>query len=223
MVANEWAAQVALTRQWVDSGVVIGGDLHLLAAWEVMFPSWRINDAAKHWTEPSVDFVAVDRDGGLVAMELKPRVPGRKPAWRVLCQVTHRALLMARSFSPSKLDGAHEACWTGAHGRVSGMSGDSLETRHQALFGLREPVPLGGRPVGRAVVAASFGPKWDAVRGEFEVLTSDRLAIRLGELGELGDSAPSAARESRRLLGVMPWKRDELRSAVATVEVEWPT
>lgn len=121
---TEWLLQESLTRRWLDSGICLGDEKLLLAAWEVMVPWWGINDAGARWNEPSIDFLAIDGSGRLVAIELKVAVPGRKPAWAVVCQVTHRAVRIARTATPERLERAHAACIRGEHGRTEFSTGE---------------------------------------------------------------------------------------------------
>jgi hypothetical protein len=197
VTSTEWALQEHLTDVWSRDGVEIGGQLHMLVAWEVMAPSWQINDARGKFDEPSIDFLVVDRAGRLTAMELKRAVSGIKPAWRVLCQVTHRAVMLKRDFSREQLEGAYLACASGAHGRVGRGEIESLSDRHRWFFDLSESLELGQGGFGRVVAATAFGPSWTSVQDEFNALEWTRLIERLGELGELQQGA--SRREGRRL------------------------
>lgn len=195
---TEWALQERLTRIWVLDGLTIGDERYLLAAWEVMVPSWRINDAAKYWSEPSIDFLFLDRAGGLLAVELKPSITGIKPGWRALCQVTHRAVRLVQTFAPDLLEAAHATAYSGFHGRVATERGRMpLWERHQMFFDLAQPARPIGAPVARAVAATAFGPGWAGVLAEFNSLSWPELIVRLGELGELVDSV--STREPRRV------------------------
>ncbi len=59
-----------LTSAWIQDGMSIGGRRVFLAAWEVMTPSWRINDSKRHWGEPAIDLLGIAANGDLVAIEL---------------------------------------------------------------------------------------------------------------------------------------------------------
>lgn len=89
----------------------------MLVAWEVMAPSWRINDAQKGFGEPAIDFLALDADGGPVAIELKLRVRVPLVTWRATCQLTHMALVLNRSCGEDSFERASAACRSGEHGR----------------------------------------------------------------------------------------------------------
>lgn len=200
--ATEWELQESLTTLWSRDGVEIGGERHMLVAWEVMAPSWEINDAHGKFDEPSIDFLVIDRSGRLTAIELKRAVSGIKPAWRVLCQVTHRAVMLRREFSRERLEGAYLACAGGAHGRVGQGDIESLAERHRSFFGLDASRELGKGEFGRVVAATAFGPSWTSVQDEFNSLEWPRLIERLRGLGELQQGV--SRREGRRLSEIAP-------------------
>ena len=86
--------------------------------------------------------------------------------------MTRKALLLARSFSPEKLEFAHEACYSGRYGRLGPAVAGSAVERHRRHFRLNTPVAFRARPMGRIVVAKRFGRggvqnfgqlSWDAV------------------------------------------------------------
>lgn len=77
MSLTEWQLQSLSTQRWVREGVDLDGERLLLFAWEVMTPSWQINDAQRYWNEPSIDFLCLDEQGRLVAIELKRKVVAR--------------------------------------------------------------------------------------------------------------------------------------------------
>ena len=217
MTSTEWELQERLTAMWSQDGVVIDGERHMLVAWEVMAPSWKINDARWKFDEPSIDFLMVNRSGRLTAVELKRVVSGITPAWRVLCQVTHRALLLEREFSPDRLEGAYRGCVSGGHGRVGGGQSESLAERHRAFFRLDQPRRLGGGGFRRAVAATSFGPSWPSVLAEFNRLAWPDLIDRLSDLGEFGEGV--ARREGRRLRDLLPAGKAELSGPVRSLSI----
>jgi hypothetical protein len=163
---TEWTLQKRLTGIWARQGVTVGEERLYLAAWEVM-TDWRINDAARHWARPSIDFVCLDSVGRLVLIELKLALGTPRQAWSALCQVTHRAVALGRSYTPEALGAAHRACWSGVHGRVSDHEVESVWTDHARFFGFEAPDQLVGRPVRRVVAAATFGAAWDGVLTQF--------------------------------------------------------
>ena len=116
---TEWQLQERLTSHWATNGIVLpSGDSLQLLAWEVMAPSWQVNDAHGHWGSPALDFLAVDRAGRPVAIELKKKLRGELHTWRAVCQVTELALRLARCASIDRLERVRAACRSGQHGRA---------------------------------------------------------------------------------------------------------
>lgn len=114
---NEWDLQEAATLEWSLNGVHSPELGHLrLVAWEVMFPSWHINEhiprPGRGW-QPSVDFVLLTEANELVLVEMKPRLTCGV-ARSAFIQVSHRAILATKSFSTEHLLQAFNECLDGA-------------------------------------------------------------------------------------------------------------
>ncbi|MCA1702056.1 MAG: hypothetical protein LC808_01805 [Actinobacteria bacterium] len=105
VAVNEWKLQDALTETWARDGLSVNGERLFLAAREVM-TDWRINDRLRHFNLPSIDFLFLDAQGQMLALELKPKIATPRDAWSVLCQVTHRAVELKRNFAACKLKGS---------------------------------------------------------------------------------------------------------------------
>jgi hypothetical protein len=120
----EHQLQTQLTARWIDSGVQIGSESFTLVAWEVMLPSWRVNDAQPGFGQPAIDFLGVDGDGGLMAIELKMRIGGLKATLRAACQVSHTAALIDQTKSRQNVEQAHLGCFSGNHGRTPARTTD---------------------------------------------------------------------------------------------------
>jgi len=215
---NEWRLQEVLTARWLRDGIVLGHERLMLVAWEVMVPSWDINDAAVRWNEPSIDFLALDQRGRLAAIELKVSVSGRKPAWAVLCQVTHRAVRIGRTFTRERLEDAHASCLSGAHGRVTGAPREivGVGQRHAEFFDTETPLRVGGG-VRRVVAATSFGPSFDQIRESFNTLPVAETLTCLS--AEYATPKGQAAREFARVAAVLPIKPPELSTPVEVLVV----
>jgi hypothetical protein len=194
---NEFRLQKALTSIWAAQGLTVGGERLYLAAWEVM-TDWRINDAARHWNRPSVDFVCLDSAGRLVLIELKRTVSTPRQAWSVLCQV-NRAVELARSYTPLALDDAHRACRSGRHGRVAEHAVEPVVSAHARFFGLEVRSQLSGRPVRRAVAATMFGRAWPVVLDSFTTSRPEKVA---DELRRRYRTEAKGSREMARFLGL---------------------
>lgn len=182
-IMNEWDLQDWLTTQWSE-GVLLDGERYFLAAWEVMFPSWQINDESKKWNEPSIDFLLLDRQGGLIALELKRMVTAPRDAWSVLCQVTHRAQQMRTSYSYDRLEEAYAAAFSGDHGRAleSRPASSSLADAHASFFELERPLQpndFNADEPGRIVAAWSFGESWPDISRQFHNESFENLCTFL--------------------------------------------
>lgn len=203
---TEWDVQTALTESWVRNGLYLRGERLFLVAWEVM-TDWRINDAFRHFNRPSIDFLFLDRQGGMVALELKRAISTPKDSWSALCQVTHRAVGLSQTFSLCNLDGAHRACYSGAHGRVQVASSPiPVVEAHQQFFRLDRCVAP-SRRIRRAVAAGQYGRSWSSVLEQFNAapvrsirehmqarysLRSNKEMARLCALESLGSSVTGA-------------------------------
>ncbi|CAN5577932.1 hypothetical protein BH09PLA1_BH09PLA1_14320 [soil metagenome] len=199
---NEWDLQRILTKQWTECGLQFDGMRHMLIAWEIMFPSWKVNDIERHWNEPSCDFIVADRSGRLTVIELKVMMGGIKPAWQALCQVTHRANEMAHHFKPERLNKAHRDCYSGYHiGRkVDVAKRSSLVEHHRRFFELDEHADFDAASVGRCVAAVEYGDAWQGVLKDFNRLSRHILVRRVDE--ELSSKASQV--ERRRFLEMLP-------------------
>jgi hypothetical protein len=122
-----------LAQRWVKTGVNFRGNRLFLAAWEVMVPSWNLNTAAEGW-EPSIDFAFLDSDMALWAMEFKKAIRSPRDAWTVLCQVTHRACELSKTYSATKLQNIHQRCYFGSDSWISASSPLHLSISHQRFL-----------------------------------------------------------------------------------------
>ena len=153
------------------NGAVINGKKLFLAAWEVMVKSWWINDSKKYFAEPSIDFLLLDKTGNVWLVEMKRYVKAPRDAWEALCQVTHRAIALMKTYSFEKLESAFSAAYSGQHGRVKSSSETvSLLDSHKAFFNLANPLSVDSiakNPFRRVVAAIEFGRSWESVRQQF--------------------------------------------------------
>ena len=214
---NEHELQLRLTKLWTTEGVKIQGRCHFLVAWEVMSPSWRINDAGKYWTEPSADFLVADEHMRFTVIELKSRITGVKPCWLVLSQVTHRAVELGCSISKANLEQAYSACWSGAHGRIPGLrSPVPLAENHRRFFKLKCCAEFRTHGLRRCVAAPEFGPSWPNVLRELNQLNWNAIQNRVCE--EL--TSKTAEREVKRLTAISTAKLKDLISPVMSLQIE---
>jgi hypothetical protein len=214
---TEWELQRALTDHWVPRGVQHRDEWLMLVAWEVMFPSWDINNAKHNWSEPSIDFIAIDGVGRLVAIELKVAVAGVEQAWRVLTQVTHRAICIARTAKPQLLQGAHRSCWSGSDGEVAPRPILPVWERHAEFYDLAAPLPTWSRGVRRIVAANRFSDGYSAIERDFGTDPAEAMATHIAERG--GSISIRTRKDFDRLKALLPPREDELPTAVEHLQV----
>lgn len=169
MRENEWQMQARLTPEWVKNGTQLGGEPLFLAAWEVM-TNWKINDSSRDWRFPSIDFLFLDRSGGIWLVEMKREVAHPKDAWLSLCQVSYRVVALKKTFSFSNLCSAHADCWSGVHGRVPLSTPLPLTTSHQAFFQLSEPLSpehFGQGEWKRVIASTKFNHQFNTISEQF--------------------------------------------------------
>ncbi len=187
---TEWSLQKRLTTNWLEHDVVVlKQEPFFLAAWEVM-TNYRVNDSRRHWNRPSIDFLFLDRAGCMVLLELKREVRTPRDAWSVVCQVTHRAHLLAASYSQSRLEEAYFDCHSGADGRMSASASvANLAQAHAKAFKQPPLRVLPGLPVRRFVMAKAFGPSFAPILSSMNCETTEQVTARLGRYRPRGEIA----------------------------------
>jgi hypothetical protein len=108
---TEWELQDQLTLQWIDKPLLFNGVEYFVVAWELMFPSWQINENSKKWNEKSVDFIMFDGISTFLCLELKNEIKGRQALLSAYCQAMHRTRLFKSQYRPSLMKNAHNACF----------------------------------------------------------------------------------------------------------------
>ncbi|MBL0317560.1 MAG: hypothetical protein IPP69_18090 [Flavobacteriales bacterium] len=104
---NEWQLQDQLTISWIHNPPIIEGRVFDVVAWELMFPSWKINENKKKWNEVSVDFILFDRDQTFLCLELKNEIKGRRALLSAYCQALSRTHLFEEQYNPERMRSAH--------------------------------------------------------------------------------------------------------------------
>ena len=190
---DEHDLQRILTKQWWECGLRIDDRPQMLVAWEVMLPSWDINNP-KNFGEPALDFLVVDDEMHFTVIEVKNRLAGVKPMWQTMCQVTHRSVLLSQHFSSEKLNDAHAACWSGRFGRVPKNGVSSFQDSYRRAFGKSPDVPDSLRSVSRCIAAVALEDSLVNELKAFNRLKPEELRTRACE--EL--SSQQAKRELNR-------------------------
>jgi hypothetical protein len=108
---NEWELQNILTQKYYQEGLNYQGTTYKLVCWELMFPSWGINDNKRKWNEPSIDFIFYSAENlTFLCVELKNVVKAQKDLLSAYCQVTDRAIRFQAEYSIDKITKAHSEC-----------------------------------------------------------------------------------------------------------------
>lgn len=194
---TEWEHQDELEARWVREGVALDGETLLLVGREVM-TNWARNDAHVQWNKPSADFIALDREGRLVVIELKTKITTPMEAARAACQVTAMALALGGSVTWPRLESAYAELNGGAIG------GD-LSTAWRGFVGRAALLAVTDySPVRRILAAARIGPRAWGVWLEYEQATP----------AELLELLPVTDRKLRGRLAAAP-------SDVRVAPIEW--
>lgn len=214
---TEHHLQAKLARLWARDGIPGGpNDRIMLLGWEAMLPTWRINDARLHWSEPSADFVGIDRLGHLVIVELKVNLRGVKPVLDAVSQLTAAALLCERSAKPEGVLAMLAALSLGHNDR--GIRVEQPESMtdffesHQRFFHLRQPLERIATGTQRVLAVRQPGP---GVAGKVLSMRTPAVAPDLDELY----AGYSHSRMHARLAKLLPVADSELSGPIHYVEV----
>jgi len=132
---NEWRLQDECTKEWSENGLHISGIGQLtLVAFEVMFPSWRINEKRKPPWTPSIDFLFLNETNQFVLLEMKYN-PSPGKLLKALCQVSTMAIQVQNSFTKERLTSAHSACVAKAGNRTF-MAAHQEHLIHERIHGV---------------------------------------------------------------------------------------
>ncbi|WP_143340399.1 hypothetical protein [Demequina sp. NBRC 110057] len=116
---TEWDLQADLTRAATSAPISVAGMEARITGWEVMAPSWRVNDSRAYWGEPAVDFLGVVEAGRLAAIEIKPASRGRVATAQAAAQALASALALGHSVTREKVEYVYRAARAGALGRAA--------------------------------------------------------------------------------------------------------
>jgi hypothetical protein len=205
---NEWKLQEKLTKLWWRKGIDFLDQRLFLAAWEVMVPSWEINNPFKKWSERSIDFLLCNRQGELWAMEVKMNIASKGESYRSLCQVVHRAARLMESYSYGKFFDASAQARSGClQSRIplSDPRGHDVQTVHQKFFNLPKPLApshFNRKPIKCIVAATEFANVWHENRSWFNknLTTPGRIVRVLEEDYDFRSKGNNEMRRFRELL-----------------------
>ena len=109
---NEWELQHYLTKKWRKENLYYNSIKYRLICWELMFPSWDINDNKTKWNEISTDFIFYSIElSELLCVELKNIIKGKKNLLSAYCQTTHRTIHFTEQYDSKKLNRARNQCF----------------------------------------------------------------------------------------------------------------
>jgi hypothetical protein len=185
---NEWQLQDKLTLRWIQNPLSIDDKPFHLVAWELMFPSWQINENKKKWNEPSIDFIAFDGNETFSCIELKNEIKGKRALLSAYCQVLHRAHLFKTQYAPSKMLAAQTQCFNPA---------DSY--RIQSVQFKQPAFPFPQSPIVKPILAARKFPEYSTRLIEEWTMLQDE---------EFKDAIPNYSQneEFRRMLDSNCWR-----------------
>lgn len=182
---NEHEMQGVLTAQWQHNGPTINNQKLFLAAWEVMTADWRMNKWGVRWS-PSVDFWFLDEIGRCWLLEFKPTLVNKATSWSALCQVTHRSVLFARTFSLARLEGIYTECNMTSPRSTKHQTPLPLCEAHAEYFGLQNPLDMtaiGVSPFQRVIAAQTLGDKFWQAATAFDGHTHSEVMELLNQTG----------------------------------------
>ena len=172
-----------------------------------MFPSWDINYKTTRWNEPSLDFVFLSQSDSFVLVELKNLIPNRSSFLSAFCQVSHRAVQFADSFSKERLLKAFNFCMTGACHRTC-ADADATKALSERLK--RLPNSVTKDRIYRVLAAIDFPKEHLALLEQFNGLSHSELSDVIG-------IPPKSAKERLRFSTMKGADYDPLRTHPASL------
>jgi len=120
---NEWELQHYLTKKWRKENLYYNGFEYHLVCWELMFPSWEINDKRTKWNEISIDFILYSIElSEFLCVELKNILKGKKNLLSAYCQATQRTIHFIEQYNVKKLNRARKLCHTSSINERGGIN-----------------------------------------------------------------------------------------------------
>ena len=143
---NEWELQHYLTKKWRNKNLIYNQFEYHLVCWELMFPSWDINDKRTKWNEISIDFIFYSLElSEFLCVELKNIIKGKKELLSAYCQTTHRTIHFKEQYDIKKLNRARKQC----HLSSINERGGEESTIHEIKFSKKPSIK-------RVLMAKSF-------------------------------------------------------------------
>jgi len=110
---NEWELQDHLSTKWRAGNFIFNDFEYQLVCWELMFPSWLINNNKSKWNEVSIDFILYSTElSQFLCVELKNKISGKQKLLSGYCQATHRAVNFIEQYDSEKMNKARRVCFS---------------------------------------------------------------------------------------------------------------
>ena len=125
---HEWDLQHYLTKLWRKEYLLYNNSKYHLVCWELMFPSWQINDNRGKWNEVSIDFILYSEElAEFLCVELKNHIKGNKDLLSAYRQATQRTIHFTKQYDTEKLKKAREICHKSPmNGRGVSLTADDI-------------------------------------------------------------------------------------------------
>lgn len=161
---NEWDLQHTLSTKFRSERLQFGSVEFELVCWELMFPSWSVNDKFSKWNETSIDFIFYSENKNLfLCVELKNNLKTKKELLSAYCQVTQRAVKFSEQFSIEKITNARNECFKNAPTKRGGPEkAKKLKIKENSK-------------VGRILIANNFLKNYEALIEEWNKLSYEEL------------------------------------------------
>ena len=93
-----------MTNDWIENKFNYNSKFYELICWELMFPSWEINNNKGKWDEPSIDFIFYNEETSeFLCVELKNEIKDRRSLLSGFCQVSYSAIQFKKQYSIDKI------------------------------------------------------------------------------------------------------------------------
>jgi hypothetical protein len=103
LIMTEWEYQDIITARYLTQALEVDNREFYLIAWEIMFPSWRMNDKKRGRWEKSIDFMFFDLNDTFLLLELKAKINTSKQFEKAKHQLESRVPLFISSYSEENL------------------------------------------------------------------------------------------------------------------------
>ena len=100
---TEWEYQDILTAKYLTQPLQVDSSKFYLVAWEIMFPSWRMNHKKTGRWEKSIDFMFFDLKDTFLLLELKAKINTLKQFEKAKLQLETPIPLFTESYNEENI------------------------------------------------------------------------------------------------------------------------